>query len=221
MKFNLLKSAVAVALCCVLGSASAGVVISPGSVSGNGGTFPASHIIDQSGLSAHYVSGVTDFDSFVASTTSNYGLLPNLGELGDTAGPTTGRWIFNLGSVHLIDEVAIWNQAGSASLDSFRLVASTVSDFSISSVLGTYTMSQFGGCYPCNADVFSFAETSAQYIRLDVLSNAGYSGATRINEIAFEQVNSRLSVPEPATPALLGLALGWLAISRRKFAAKK
>src|SRR5262245_22353362 len=69
-----------------------------------GELFPLVNAINQTGLSAHYTSGVTNFDVFVATTTHD-------SEPGTdfVAAVVTGTIIFNLGSVISLDRTAIWN----------------------------------------------------------------------------------------------------------------
>ena len=202
-----------------LGAAShahAGVVITPESFSvsspdPSNPTEATNNIIDQSGLSANYVSGVTDFDSFVASTTATFSGQADLGG----AGAPPSFFEFDFGEVVDVDAVAIWNQSGSASLDSFNVETSLLSDFSVSQVFGIFTMSIFGGAFPIAADVFTFNSDNFRFLRINNLTNAGFSSATRINEVAFRQVSQ---VPEPGYAGVLAIALPivcWMMRRRR------
>ena len=69
-----------------------------------GEAFPLVHAIDQSGLSATYVSGVTDFDAFVATATHTSN--PDMDWVSTSA---RGSVTFNLGSIFAIDRLAVWN----------------------------------------------------------------------------------------------------------------
>jgi len=175
-------------------------------------TLPENNILDQSGLSASYVPGVTDFDSFVATTTASY---TGQAELGGAGAPLS-YFEFDFGGMTDIDAIAIWNQSGTASLDSFTIETSLLADFSVSEIFGTFTMSVFGGGYPAiAADVFSFSSNNFRYLRINNLTNAGYLSATRINEVAFRGAGN-VMLPEPATMALFGFGLIGLGLARSR-----
>lgn len=170
-------------------------------------TEATNNILDQSGLSATYVSGVTDFDSFVASTTASFNTQAQLGG----AGPPLSYFEFDFGSSVAIDAIAVWNQWGSASLNTLNIETSAVADFSVSQLFGVFTMSIFNGANPIAADVFTFDSSMFRYLRVNNLTNAGWGSATRVNEFAFRQADAEVPVPEPTTVALLGIGLVGLA----------
>lgn len=204
-------------------AALAGPILTPSAVISNGGVFNANQIIDQSSLSPGYVSGVTDFDTFVATATTNFTIAST--ETGDTAPPNSGgNWIFQFNAAPALDAVAIWNQAGTASLFDFSLEGSLTGDFLDAVDLGTFQMANFRGNNPADAEVFSFAEMNFSAIRLNVISNAGFSSSTRINEIAFRIADDNTppapppptSISEPGTIGLLGLGLVGLGLATRR-----
>ncbi len=207
---------------CLLGAvsieASAGPIITPisftvSSPDPQNATTATNNILDQSGLSSSYIAGVTDFDSFVATTTATF---TGQSELGGAGAPTS-YFEFDFGSTVNIDGIALWNQHGSASLDSFTVETSLLADFSASQTFGTFTMAIFGGSHPIAADVFSFNSNNFRYLRINNLTNAGYGSATRINEVAFRGANSNMTnVPEPAPFTILGLGLLGLAFVRKR-----
>lgn len=175
------------------------------------GADPA-NLINQSGLSAGYTSGVTDFDTYVQTTTAAN--IFGVNELGG-AGVAPASFTFDLGSLVTIDAIAIWNQFGSAAVNTLSVETSLVADFSVSQLLGTFTMSVFAGSTALLADVFAFAPTSAQFVRVNALTTAGsFASATRMNEVAFRQATA--SVPEPAALTLLVLGLTGVATRYRR-----
>jgi hypothetical protein len=174
---------------------------------------PVLGIINQSGLLAHYTSGVDDFNTFVSGTTSTNGAeangyWPNLGST-----PTQlGNFYFDLGSAHTINALAIWDSFGSSALSTFQIYSSTDSNFSSVTNLGSYTIQ---GNYGSDiGQIFSFVQTNAQFFEIQVTSNWGYTSRTYINEVAFSSLSS---VPLPSAVWLFGSALiGFIGFNRKK-----
>ena len=167
--------------------ASAGVVVGATSVTASAGipsgySSPTSvnNLIDQSGLTANYVSGVTDFASFTSTTVASYSCC--FPELGGVAGPVSGSYVdFALNNPTTIGAIVMWNQSGAASLQTFNLLGSNGGPFSL---LGTFTMVDGGS----PAQVFHFSAGVFQEFRVQILTNFGYEGGTIWNETAFEGV---------------------------------
>ena len=202
--------AAAVATAFGAAQATAGVMIDPVSATTNmGESFPLVHAIDQSGLTANYVSGVTNFDTFVAATTHD-------SQPGNdfVAVNGTGSIVFNLGSVLGIDEASVWNFGGRAGFISFGIKDITL-EWSADNItykpIGAFTLPQGVTGVNTPAVVLAFgAAVNAQYIRTNVLSN--YGSGSALGEIAFSQVQ----VPEPTSLALLAIGLAALGIRRRR-----
>ena len=79
------------------------------------------NIIDQSGLSSGYTSGVTDFDTYLGGNPEHtLDALDN--EWFASSGVTSGIVDFDLGGVYSLDRIAVWNEdaAGVSSVDIFR-----------------------------------------------------------------------------------------------------
>jgi len=211
-----MKKFVCLFVCLFAGSANAGLITQATSVTTSNAPDPAGwgveHLIDQSGLSSNYVSGVTDFSSFVSTTTAEYSITGASNALGGAA-TSSPIFYFDMGSIMSLAGLAIWNQSGSASVNIFDLYGSL--DGISYSLLGSNFGAPIQSPSAAPAYVASWAAQDMRYVRLDVLTNGGFSGATRFNEIAFDQV-SVASVPEPSAFLLLGLGLTGLRFSRKK-----
>ncbi|KGJ86900.1 PEP-CTERM sorting domain-containing protein [Colwellia psychrerythraea] len=171
-----------------------------------GGSFALVNMINQSGLSAGYTSGVTDFTSYTGSTTHN-------GLEGFSVGPD-GQFSFDLGSALNIDGLALWASTNIGSLASFDLYADTdqIWGNGVGSLLGSFNA--LGGVGSDPAQIFSFAATSTQFLHIDILSTQGGIGfQPGIGEIAFRGASE---VPEPISIALLGLGLAGIGFSRKR-----
>ena len=195
-------------------AASTGAIVGANSVSASAG-LPAglsaptalNNIINQSGLSATYVSGVTDFSSFVATTTASYscngGCYPELGGVATDANGGFGSITFSFASPVTLAGIVVWNEAGSASIESF----------SLNGVAGVFRMPANSQDFPQPAEVFAFSSITVSTLTLNILSNDGYSGGTILNEVAFDSAGG---VPEPATWATLILGLGAVGVAMRR-----
>ncbi|MGK7929872.1 MAG: PEP-CTERM sorting domain-containing protein [Microcystaceae cyanobacterium] len=118
-----------------------------------------------------------------------------------------------------MESIAIWGVAdvSGVSLANFSLEASSTSDFSSPIALGSFTASQPTANPTLNNGVFTFAQTNAQFFRLNTETNYGFN-VLGFGEIIFEEVPATQSTPEPSS--LLGLFLiggaGFLAKKRQK-----
>ena len=197
----------------------------------DGGYGSISATYNQSGLSNKYESGVTDFDTFVASTLHDdqYLAPPEddsvytewFSESGERENSIEATVTYDLGAVRRINKMALWNEDYSG-IGTLNLLTSV--DGSIFSMLkqGLQPTNNLG-LLDYGADVFSFDVVEFQFIRLEA---SGCSQAHNINpaesitykpfyacgigEVAFS------AVPLPGAGFLLVASLGGLGLAGRR-----
>lgn len=171
---------------------------------------PITKTIDQSGLSSAYTSGVTDFDTYTATTT-HIGINDGTKSWFSAINNKTGTVTFDLGSSITIDAFALWNlhNINTNSIQNFSLLDDG------NNLIGSFTAVKGPGpdSNTINAQIFSFGPVTTQHVILQVTSNYGGS-LTGFGEAAFRQ---SASVPEPTSLALF--AIGGVALARRRKAA--
>ncbi len=155
---------------------------------------PAVNLINQSGLSPNYSTGVTPIGE----------LPPNVAEAAFTTGWKHNVTLdFDLGEVYPVSCFALWNLSAyyRAQIYNFTLTASPYEDYSSSVYLGQFqALGRGHQRSDGRPELFYFTETDARYIRLVYTNeyNGFYSGA---QEVAFGVV------PEPASAAVLATGL--------------
>ena len=203
----------------VCASASAGTIISATSATINAGGPGFGSIADtynQNGLSANYVSGVTDFATYMASGVTHTTVFAG-NEWYSTNGNSSASVTYDLGAALNVTGMALWNE-DAAGIGSLNLLYSSdnINFTALASGLSPINNPEA----PYRGEVFDFATVNARYIRMDMSACPQPDGTgtvwCAIGEVAFDNAGAVNAVPEPASLALFGLGLAGLAGLRRR-----
>jgi hypothetical protein len=182
------------------------VAISTDMGSASSTSWELGNVIDQSGLSEGYVSGVTDASSYTATHSGSQ----DYSWLSETP---TGFVTFDLGGAFPLRELRLWNTSaavggGFTQAEDFALFSDSDSDPTNGT---TGYLGSFIAASSADMQVFGIDATT-QFVHMQIISNGG-STRTTLGEVAFA------AVPEPSTFALLGIAGlvgGFVAWRRRR-----
>jgi hypothetical protein len=187
-----------------------GVIISPTNavINTSGPGFGSiQDTINQNGLFSHFISGVTDFDAYIATNPIHTDIFSGFEWFGNSG--TTGASVtYDLGGATTIDRLALWNEESSG-IGTLDLYSSLDGITFAPLALGLKPFDNPLADYP--AEVFSFGPINTQYVWFDISDSPqpdpGSFPSAAIGEVAFRKV----VVPEP-TPVLGLLALGALGV---------
>lgn len=179
-----------------------------------GASWPVVNLINQSGLSAPYVNGVSDFAQFATTTT-------HLSFTGEWLSNRTssGFVSFDLGASYRIDGMAWFGTASNSTnrVSSLRVFADTDNNAGNGHGSLLFTSGTFSAIDNLGPNVFSF-DTSAhtRFLAVEVLGTTGTSWAVG-NEVVFRENLGVSAVPEPGTYVLMLAGLGVVgSITRRR-----
>lgn len=199
----------------------AGAILSPVAVIHNGignyagfvgfpETTDETPMFNQSGLSAHFTSGVTGFGDFIGLNPTHNPGSPEIGNgwISPAYCPCTGAIDFDLGGVYSIEQMALWNMASNseANVESIRLYTSLTADFSTAEYAGDFINPQMDSGtedqLPYPATVFDLADSVGRYVRLEINSYYGAYFVSEIGELAFDVAPAPTNVPLPGAGLL-------------------
>ncbi|MEN1678577.1 MAG: discoidin domain-containing protein [Planctomycetota bacterium] len=209
-----------------LGSAHADLILSPVSVVSNSlgdrTDEPVASVIDQSGLSGGFTSGVTDYATYLSTSPTHVARVDNGGQWRSTSGNTTGSIVFDLGQPYTIERFAIWQGGSNArarvsrqNINGVTLETSPDPAFTSPFAAGSFNVPRDVGVSAWPVNDFDLADSTARYVRLTINSNYDFDGttsSTRFGEIAFEVS----AIPEPSAALSGGLLMVGLLSKRRQ-----
>lgn len=189
--------------------------VSASATSTNSPSFDIGNTIDQSGLDTTYISGVTDFDTYIGLDPIHTTLASN-NEWFTEFGVDSATLTFDLGSSLKLGRIALWNEEFSG-FGTGRVSTST--DGTTYSFLGTINPVDSPSDLDYGAQIFSLGMTEARYVELAVSGCPQPDGSPQIlcglGEIAFESL-PMAPIPIPgALPLMLG-GLGALGFAARR-----
>lgn len=177
----------------------------------------AEHLLDQSGLSYNYLSGVTDFDSYVGAAPTHIGTSTDSTKGYFSPGPAVVD--IDLGSSFFLTKFALWNDNDYQGVKDFNLLISDNSSFTGAVSLGSFsaTYGPSGYSIPTAVQLFDLIAAQGRFVRINFTRSHG-DNFINVGEVAFGAgANNVNTVPEPTSIALLGLgAMGLFAARRRK-----
>ena len=217
MKNTIRAASLALALLTAASTAQGQAIVSAtGAVinSGGPGDGNIADTYNQNGLASTYTSGVTDFATYIGTNPMHTSTFAGF-EWFSTFGTNSASVTYNLGSLMQINALALWNEesSGIGYLNLFSSVNGT--NFTALS-LGLTPFDNPVADY--GPEVFSFASTGMQYLRLDMdrcpQADPGQYTACAIGEVAFRTAGT--TVPEPSTYVLMAAGLAGLGVVARR-----
>lgn len=198
-------------------SAHAAVVLSAVSATANvpsAANTSLSSVIDQSGLSSQYVSGVTEASAYFASdpTHENFRDSSWSAQIIQPSVQVT----FDLGGSYDLEAFALWNRGVTfQGVRDFSLSFSDTADFSNATSVSGLVGGAAGSIDAVLAELFTFSIVRASFVRMDIFSTYNVNGSLTFQEVAF--VGDVSEVPAPPAFALFAAGLAVSRFRRRVF----
>lgn len=172
-------------------------------------------MIDQSGLTTGFVSGVTDYSTYMSLNPMNVSAYKDNCYSSENNDFGNGVVLeFDLGGTYDVEHLLVWNGTVNSGnedtgIKDTVLYFSENADFSGSTTYSVVIDRVVDASVAHGPFVFDIVGgVSARYVRIDASTNYGNPGHYSVSEVAFGVV------PEPATLSLL--AIGSLSLLRRR-----
>lgn len=165
------------------------------------GAFSFDRTIDQSGLTIGYVSGVTDFNTYIGLSPTHLGVsdpTPNF-----AASPTTvpQNIDYDLGATYPVTKMAFWNYPFNTlgPVTSLDVFTANNAGFAGAFFAGSFLPADDAASDVNQVQVFDLADSNARYVRLRI------TGQATIEAIGYSEVAFGV-VPEPFTVGYIAVA---------------
>jgi hypothetical protein len=179
--------------------------------------------INQSGLDKSYTNG-EEIKSYLAKDLKHSFIFNT--EWFSDSNCITGNVDFNLGGLFNVNSFVLWNEEPTGIKD-FRIITSTSSTFSNSVDKGSFVGDDNTNSTNYSASQYEFTSSSAQFVRLQILS-AFNDLATPLNNVGIGEVAVGVKdngvevtpIPFEFSPALGVAALGVIFITKKVLKSK-
>jgi hypothetical protein len=165
------------------------------------GAYSFDRTIDQSGLTIGYVSGATDFNTYVGLSPTHVG---SDSPENFAASPTTVPQDvdYDLGATYPVTKMAFWNYPFNTlgPVSSLDVFTANNASFTGAFFAGSFLPADDAASEVNHVQVFDLADSNARYIRLHV------TGQTTTNAFGYSEVAFAV-VPEPFTVGYIAVAV--------------